>query len=65
MANEREINNMNDLIFQQELETLFQELEQLEIKSKKNNYMFISTNIISITISIYKKITNKKYIYSR
>ena len=28
MANEREINNMNDLIFQQELETLFKELEQ-------------------------------------
>ncbi len=28
MANEREINNMNDFIFQQELETLFQELEQ-------------------------------------
>ena len=28
MANEREINNMNDLIFQQELEALFQELEQ-------------------------------------
>ena len=28
MANEREINNMNDLRFQQELETLFQELEQ-------------------------------------
>lgn len=28
MVNEKEINNMNDLIFQQELETLFQELEQ-------------------------------------
>ena len=28
MANEREINNMNDLIFQQELETLIQKLEQ-------------------------------------
>ena len=40
-------------------------LREKKIKSKKNNYMFISTNIISITISIYKKITNKKYIYSR
>ena len=29
MANEREINNMNDLIFQQELETIFQDLEQI------------------------------------
>ena len=28
MANEQETNNINDLIFQQEIEALFQELEQ-------------------------------------
>ena len=33
--------------------------KEKKIKSKKNNYMFISTNIISITISIYKKLPIK------